>query len=45
MAERSSCSACSTGPGACPRVQLSATRALYAGPEGAGGDWFGGTER
>src|SRR5215210_5946044 len=55
IAERSSCSACSTCPGAQLRSQLSATRALYLGPEGSGGDvfgcsdwtgtgWLGGTE-
>ena len=32
--ERSSCSACSTCPGARPRSQLSATRTRYVGPDG-----------
>ena len=41
MTERSSCSACSTCPGAWPCSQLSATRALYLGPEGSGGDVLG----
>jgi hypothetical protein len=38
---RSSCRAWSTWPGAWPGLQLSATRALYRGPEGSGGDLFG----
>ena len=41
MTWRSSCRAWSTCPGAWPRLQLSATRALYRGPEGSGGDLFG----
>jgi hypothetical protein len=41
MTWRSSCRAWSTCPGAWPRSQLSATRALYRGPEGSGGDLFG----
>src|SRR4051794_22361174 len=38
MTERSCCSSCSTGPGAWPRWQFSAMRALYLGPDGSGGD-------
>src|SRR3954447_13498934 len=38
---RSACTAWSTCPGAWPRWQLSATRALYRGPEGSGADLFG----
>src|SRR4051794_14040768 len=45
MTERSSCRARSTCPGAWPRSQLSATRALYLGPEGAGGDAFGCSDK
>jgi len=41
ITERSSCNAWSTCPGARPCSQLSATRALYLGPEGSGGDVFG----
>ena len=41
MTDRSPCSACSTCPGAWPCAQLSATRALYLGPEGSGGDVLG----
>src|SRR3954447_10335482 len=44
MTWRSSCRAWSTCPGAWPRLQLSATRALYRGPEGSGADRFGGSD-
>ena len=36
--ERNPCNAWSTGPGAWPRRQFSATRALYLGPDGGAGD-------
>ena len=38
---RSSCNALRTCPGAWPRSQLSAMRALYLGPAGSAGDVFG----